>query len=297
MTHSNTSWGPDLLPAVELQMLALCRGSSSSANASAGAVRYHLGAGGSRLRARLALDASLRLGLPNEDAVILAAVCELLHNASLVQDDLLDDEPSRRGQPSIWVAFDRTAAICCGDLMLASAYAGLAGISRPELLARLIRHTHARAVDVILGQSEEKASEAAAPATLAAYERIAIAKSAALLMLPLELPLILADATSALEKAQQTAESFAIAYQMVDDLDDIAQDHTNSSLNAVSVLINTGLTLSEASALVRNRAVELLDLAIEAGSRLPQNCAAVMLDHAAITIGRLAPDQQLCHAR
>ncbi len=278
-------------------MLALCQGSSSSANASADAARYHLAAGGSRLRARLALNASLQLGLPNEDAVILAVVCELLHNASLVQDDLLDDEPLRRGQPSVWVAFDRTAAICSGDLMLASAYAALAGIARPEFLPRLIRHTHARATEVILGQSEEKAAESATPATLAAYERIAMAKSAALLMLPLELPLILADQTEALETAQQAAQSFAIAYQMVDDLDDIDQDHTNSSLNAVSVLIGTGLGLAEANSIVRHRAVELLDLAIEEGSRLPQNCAAVMLDHAATAIGRLAQEHQLCHAR
>lgn len=99
-------------------------------------------------------------------------------------------------------------------------------------------------------------------------------------MLPLELPLIVGDRTEALETAQHAAQSFAIAYQMADDLDDFAQDRTSGSLNSVSALVSTGCSLEEARSIVRYRAVELLNLAIEVGSRLPQNCAAVMLDHA-----------------
>ena len=52
--------------------------------------RYHLKSGGQRMRARLALHASVALGLSQADAVSIAAAVELLHNASLIHDDLQD---------------------------------------------------------------------------------------------------------------------------------------------------------------------------------------------------------------
>ncbi len=299
MSHRDRTKVPELILYVEQRMLEICSPAANQTpiTPAIAAIRYHLTAGGSRLRARLALDASLRLGLDAEDAVALSTTCELLHNASLVQDDLLDDEPQRRNRPSVWAAFDRTAAICAGDLMLASAYASLAEIKRTDILPQMLRHTHARVAEVILGQSEEKASEAAPPDTLAAYEQIAIAKSAALLALPIELPLIAADQLASLPTARQAVEAFAIAYQMNDDLADYDQDSIQGSLNAVSVLIRSGLPYEAARAAVHRRATVLLERASQQGQRLPQNCAAVMLHHADIEIGRLAREHELCHAR
>ncbi|MBV5277060.1 polyprenyl synthetase family protein, partial [bacterium] len=65
------------------------------------AARYHLEAGGQRVRARLALHACEALGVVGDQSVRLAACVELLHNASLVHDDLQDKEKLRRGLPTV----------------------------------------------------------------------------------------------------------------------------------------------------------------------------------------------------
>ena len=87
------------------------------------AVALHLGAGGARIRALVCLHAGQKLGLPDETSVVLATSCELLHNASLVQDDVFDQQTMRRGVQSAWKRFGDTVAICAGDLMLAGAFA------------------------------------------------------------------------------------------------------------------------------------------------------------------------------
>jgi geranylgeranyl pyrophosphate synthase len=83
------------LVAVERLMVALVRVSAGSGGpagepATLRAARYHLEAGGQRVRARLALHACEALGVAGDQAVRLAACVELLHNASLVHDDLQD---------------------------------------------------------------------------------------------------------------------------------------------------------------------------------------------------------------
>ena len=64
---------------------------------------YHLMTGGSRIRMRVCLDMSLCLGVNNEDAMRLASAVELLHNASLIHDDIQDGDSLRRGQSAVWV--------------------------------------------------------------------------------------------------------------------------------------------------------------------------------------------------
>lgn len=81
------------------------------------AVLFHLQSGGKRTRGRLALQPGISLGWLAHDAICLAAATELLHNASLVHDDVQDGDRSRHGQPSVWVKLDAPPAICAGDLL------------------------------------------------------------------------------------------------------------------------------------------------------------------------------------
>jgi len=82
----------------------------------------HLDTGGKRLRARLALAASEALGILPGNAIGWAASCELLHNATLIHDDLQDGDTLRRGKPTAWVAHGEAQAINAGDLMWAGPY-------------------------------------------------------------------------------------------------------------------------------------------------------------------------------
>ena len=92
----------------------------------------HLSTGGKRLRARLAMETGVRLGAEGKEMVPWAAACELLHNATLVHDDLQDGDRVRRGHPTMWVKHGAAQAINAGDLMLMPS---CAVINAPQLPA------------------------------------------------------------------------------------------------------------------------------------------------------------------
>jgi len=196
---------------VEQRMLELVRQSTGDA---ADAATYHLSAGGSRVRARLALHASAALGRPAHESIAVAAACELLHNASLVHDDLQDRDTERRGCEAVWRRYDDAIAVCTGDLMLSAAYAALAdtGTAAASLMARM----HRRVATVIRGQCEDLSLQGGTLESQAAYERVACGKSAPLLVLPLELALALAGRYGAIGTAERAGSLFAIGYQVAD---------------------------------------------------------------------------------
>ena len=241
-------------------------------------VTHHLHAGGGRVRALICLHACHQLGIADDTSVVLATACELLHNASLVQDDVFDQATMRRGFESVWKLFGETVAICAGDLMLSGAFAVLAELPDTTLIAPSIQLAFRHTRSVIVGQGIEKD---AVPLTLADYEAVAIDKSASLLTLPLHLPLMVSDHGSFMALAQGVTESFAVAYQIADDLDDYPQDHKVGALNVLSVLCdNDALDLDHARALATGRAIELLHRCIGDAVELPQNCSAVMVSYA-----------------
>lgn len=274
---------------VEASMLAACVASRSGSNPALDAVVQHLKAGGSRLRSRLCLSASLRLGLVEADAVCLASTCELLHNASLVQDDLMDRAPMRRGQTSAWAFFGQETAVLAGDLMLSAAYASLVAFSDARRLPELLRLVHNRTSEVILGQASEKASNNKEIRTLTEYEILARGKSFSLLALPLELPLSASGLHHYLEAAQEIAGAFSVAYQIADDLEDVQEDAASGTLNIVGVLSCDGLhSLGSARTVARERACELLRTAVARAAPLPNACASVMISHARSLLDQLA---------
>jgi geranylgeranyl pyrophosphate synthase len=191
-------------------------------SAATSAIACHLRSGGQRVRARLAIHAGLKLQLVHGDIIALATTAELLHNASLIHDDLQDRDALRHGVASVWSAFGENTAICAGDLMLAAAYGALGAVSQPARLPALLKLTLARTGAAIGGQCLDLAGPK--DQAIAGYEAMAMAKSGALLSLPTELALLAADRNDCLLGARQAAESFAIGYQIVDDIDDINID-------------------------------------------------------------------------
>jgi heptaprenyl diphosphate synthase len=85
---------------------------------------------GKNLRAALLLaaaaDGSARVG---QDAIIAAAALETLHLATLVHDDIIDEAPTRRGQPSVQSRFGKKTAVLGGDYLFCVCFTMVAGIS------------------------------------------------------------------------------------------------------------------------------------------------------------------------
>lgn len=85
-------------------------------------MRYHLGwtdgsGGGKRIRPLLALLSCTAAGGAWPSALPLAAALELLHNFSLIHDDIQDNSPTRRGRPTVWARWGQAQAINAGDAM------------------------------------------------------------------------------------------------------------------------------------------------------------------------------------
>ncbi|MFB6262683.1 MAG: polyprenyl synthetase family protein, partial [Bradymonadaceae bacterium] len=118
--------------------------------------RHHLQTGGKRLRAMLPLAVGRRLGADPDALLPFGAACELLHNATLVHDDLQDGDRTRRGESTVWSTFGSERAINLGDAML---YWPLLLIDRLDCSAAtrntLYRTTTRQTLSVIDGQDRE----------------------------------------------------------------------------------------------------------------------------------------------
>ncbi len=250
-------------------------------SAAAQAATYHFAAGGQRLRARLAIHAALALGLDPADGVTLAATAELLHNASLIHDDLQDRSSSRRGMDTVWAAFGDDVAICAGDLLLSAAYGALCHFSDTSKLPALIARVHERTSTAIRGQCADLSASVRLQGDIAGFEAIAVAKSGALLSLPLELVFVAAGFGAAASTGRKAADAFAIGYQVTDDIadwiDDAGEGPIPRSFNAVQVFEAAGFG-STALAEARNLGIQRLATAAAIAGDLPQGSGALLRD-------------------
>jgi len=269
-TNINSRYQSDLSEVDALMAVLL---SSHDGMASAAAAE-HMSSRGKQVRASLALHSALSLGLNIRSAIAIAAASELIHNASLVHDDIQDGSDLRRGNPTLWASYGRDVAMCAGDLMISSSYAALAQVGGAYLSDALTR-MHQRISQVIFGQVADLATRDAAATTFFQYKTIAVAKSAPLLGLPLELSLTLAGRLDCLVQAERAANAFALAYQMADDVEDAESDMANGGLNAVAILARD-MPIERARLLVKRLVTRTFRQAARLALSLPSQSGALM---------------------
>jgi geranylgeranyl diphosphate synthase type II len=123
------------------------------------AMRHALMTGGKRLRPVICLLAAEAVGGNMENARYAAAAIELLHNYTLVHDDLpsMDNDTLRRGKPTVWAKYGETTAVLAGDALQALAFQILAKTqeNRPGDVSRVLRILAEKAVNVVRGQVED----------------------------------------------------------------------------------------------------------------------------------------------
>ena len=200
------------------------------------AASYHLASGGKRVRASLGQRCSRALGVADADGILIGAAAELIHNASLVYDDLQDRDRIRRGDDAVWVRFGPDVALCTGALLLSAAYGALAQLSAPERVAAMVAHTHRRTAHLIHGQTADLACGVGRSPSVEQYEQIAADKSGVLFALPLELACLYSGHDEFTSRARCAANLFAVGYQIADDINDAAEDRSKGRLNYVSLL-------------------------------------------------------------
>jgi len=210
------------------------------------AMRHAVLSGGKRFRPLLLLAAAERCGAGLEEALPFACGLELIHNYSLVHDDLpvMDDDDWRRGRPTVHKAYGEPIALLAGDALLTLAFEVMAGAAAPgglasrraEAIALIARR--AGASGMIGGQvldidfRSETESEAA-------YEELMLRKTGGLIMAAAETGAILGGA-SAEGRARFTefGKRLGLAFQLRDDLQDAAprDDRSGFRPNAAAFL-------------------------------------------------------------
>ena len=189
-------------------------------------LQEHLSTGGKRLRARLALGALECLGSDRADGFGWAAACELLHNATLLHDDLQDRDTVRRGQPAAWVRHGEAQAINAGDLALMLPTLAIDHVPvEPGVKWYLSRTLAAHAEQVARGQALEMELLQRRRVSWVAYDNAALSKTAALFSLPVEGAALCAGQSA--ESAREFAQAFApigLLFQIQDDVLDLFGD-------------------------------------------------------------------------
>lgn len=217
-------WSDEGLPEVESLMLRLCTGERLDR---LGTLLWdHVSSGGKRLRARLALSTADALGASRAAAVGWAAACELLHNASLLHDDVQDGDRRRRGRETMWVRHGAAQAINAGDLGLMLPTLALEHVPGDDALRwRLARTLSWRAQQVVRGQALELDMQARDLLDWDSYLAAAEGKTAALFSLPVEGTALLSGLEPS--RARALGESFGaigLLFQLQDDVLDLFGD-------------------------------------------------------------------------
>jgi geranylgeranyl diphosphate synthase type II len=187
-------------------------------------VRYILNLDGKRIRPVLVLLSADLYGIPVEKAMPAAMAVEIFHNFTLVHDDIMDDAPLRRGQPTVHEKWDINTGILSGDAMLIEAYRQLEAYP-DEFFKPLMTVFSKTALEVCEGQRYDMDFESRDDVQISEYLRMIEYKTAVLIGCALKMGALVAGASG---EDQQALYSFGIylglAFQLQDDYLDVFGD-------------------------------------------------------------------------
>ncbi|MCU0448706.1 MAG: polyprenyl synthetase family protein [Bernardetiaceae bacterium] len=187
-------------------------------------IRYIMALGGKRMRPLLVLLGYHTLADDWETAVPYAVAVEMFHNFTLLHDDIMDQAPLRRGQPTVHEKWDTNTALLSGDVMLVRTYQEFLPLPAPVLGPVLEKFSRC-AAEVCEGQQFDMDFEARPTVAEAEYIDMIRLKTAVLLGFSLELGALLAGATAAQATAlSQFGVNVGIGFQLMDDLLDVYAD-------------------------------------------------------------------------
>ncbi len=187
---------------------------------------YHYETGGKRLRALLPLLTAEAFGQAPAKMVPFGAACEMLHNATLVHDDLQDGDMVRRGQATVWNKFGKAQAINLGDAMfyytlLLEQRLQVPAERRERCAGRILQET----LRVIDGQEREFQLKQEQAPTLQDYFRMVEGKTSGLFALPMAgTAEVLGADSQVVDGLAQAAHHMGVLFQIQDDVLDIYGD-------------------------------------------------------------------------
>jgi len=182
---------------------------------------YIINSGGKRLRPMLLLLTAKALNYKEDNHLLLAAVIEFIHTATLLHDDVVDESDLRRGQDSANAVWGNAASVLVGDYLYSSAFEMMVRTNNMRVMEILSKTTTAIAEGEVLqllncnnpATTEEK------------YLEVISRKTAILFSAATRLGAVISDATPEIEKnLADYGQHLGMAFQLIDD----ALDYTSS---------------------------------------------------------------------
>ena len=199
-------------------------------------VRYHLGEldaelrptppgtidRGKRIRPAVAMLSTVAAGGLADRGAVVAAAIELVHNFTLIHDDIQDESPIRRHRPTVWRRWNVGQAINAGDALFAAAHLPFYRLTdldvSPSLVLRLLEALERTTIEIVAGQTLDLGFEGRADVTSDDYLAMIAGKTAAIVRYSAWAGATLAEATD--EVAAQFAAfglALGLGFQVRDD--------------------------------------------------------------------------------
>ncbi|MEZ5914329.1 MAG: polyprenyl synthetase family protein [Parvularculaceae bacterium] len=173
-----------------------------------------INAGGKRLRPLLTLSAARMFDCPDDRHIGLAAAVELIHGATLLHDDVVDDSALRRGASTANVLWGNKESVLVGDFLFSQAFELMVAAGDLNVLQILSRAAGVIAEGEVLQLATQKNLEA----TFEMYLAVVESKTAALFAAAAQAGAVIAGACSKQEDALRSfGRNLGIAYQLIDD--------------------------------------------------------------------------------
>ncbi|MCK6613177.1 MAG: polyprenyl synthetase family protein [Ignavibacteriaceae bacterium] len=221
---------------------------------------YILSSPGKRLRPVLVLASADAAGGDTGKCLNAALSVEMLHNFTLVHDDIMDNADTRRGLPTLHIKYDISTAILAGDSLLAIAYEYLlkdAGVKGGKAVSSFTTGL----IEVCEGQSLDKEFEIRQTVKVSEYITMITKKTAAMIQMCCELGAILSGAgNSYIQKMSEFGKNLGIAFQIQDDLLDLTGDSGSTGKKCGGDLIEGKKTFLFLTALKNAEGADKKDL-------------------------------------
>jgi len=187
---------------------------------------------GKMLRSKLIL----KIAGINDEAIKLCAVVEMIHAASLLHDDVIDESDTRRGKPSVNALFDNKTAIMFGDVLYSKAFTELSQMNSK------VAYTISNAVTLLsIGEMLDVDLTKEFNSNYDLYLDMIYKKTASLIEASAKAAAILAQKDE--EKYALYGKNLGLAFQMVDDILDITQDSSTLGKPAMLDFVEGKVTI------------------------------------------------------
>ena len=190
--------------------------------------QYIIAAGGKRLRPALLLMVSNALGEQRPTKHTLAAVVELIHTATLLHDDVVDESTLRRGRPTANESFGNPASVLVGDFLHTRSFQMMVEAGNMRILQVLSDATNV----IAEGEVQQLINTHDASLDEAGYLHVIRSKTAKLFEASTQIAAILAGANATVEAACATyGQALGTAFQIIDDVLDYDGDAAEMGKN------------------------------------------------------------------